>query len=291
MVTTPTPLAETIARVAARLERALTAERAFRLVDVEDDDLTALLACARRCEAIDRADGLVAEIRSHRKQFGWANTAVVFSERWAEVVDAAAERDALAKRVGELEDEERRNEEKLAKWAEEYATVTAEADRLRAENERLATLTAAQERVRELEAALSSTVRALHEHGHKQEASTFYRYLPPLGTSKQPDPITDPAQGAGTVKAELLRPSGYSDALDRFHTNRPEIYPRLALRLERRTNRHAAPDGLPWGWYEVFPLGITVGYWGPNKDDLAGVDLEAWNIEARAPITPPEGKP
>lgn len=52
------------------------------------------------------------------------------------------------------------------------------------------------------------------------------------------------------------------------------------LRLEKKTNRHYACDGYCWGWYEIFPLNIEVGFWGRNKNDLSGVNIEAWNKEA-----------
>lgn len=55
------------------------------------------------------------------------------------------------------------------------------------------------------------------------------------------------------------------------------------LQIVRKTNRHPETNGQPWGWYEIFPLGITVGYWGSNKDDLTGVDIEAWNLAAQKP--------
>lgn len=52
------------------------------------------------------------------------------------------------------------------------------------------------------------------------------------------------------------------------------------LRLERKTNRHPECSGQPWGWYEVFPLDQTVGYWGSDCDDLRDCDIKRWNDEA-----------
>ena len=49
------------------------------------------------------------------------------------------------------------------------------------------------------------------------------------------------------------------------------------LRVEKKTNRHPETNGGPWGWYEVFPLGETVGYWGTNRDDLKDWDIPEWN--------------
>jgi hypothetical protein len=56
---------------------------------------------------------------------------------------------------------------------------------------------------------------------------------------------------------------------------------RWSLRLERHTNRHPECSGHPWGWYEISPLGIEVGFWGSDKDDLKSVDIAAWNDEAK----------
>jgi len=52
------------------------------------------------------------------------------------------------------------------------------------------------------------------------------------------------------------------------------------MRLECKTNRHPETGGADWGWYEIFPLGITVGYWGSTKDDLKEVDRIEWNRKA-----------
>jgi hypothetical protein len=49
------------------------------------------------------------------------------------------------------------------------------------------------------------------------------------------------------------------------------------LRLETKTNRHPETGGHPWGWYEIFPMGKIVGYWGSTRDDLKGFDFDKWN--------------
>lgn len=54
------------------------------------------------------------------------------------------------------------------------------------------------------------------------------------------------------------------------------------IRIDRHTNRHPETGGGPWGWYEVWPFGITVGYWGTDRDDLKGVDRHEWNKRAEA---------
>jgi hypothetical protein len=53
------------------------------------------------------------------------------------------------------------------------------------------------------------------------------------------------------------------------------------LRVDRKTSRHVDTSGHCQGWYEVFPLGITVGWWGCDRDDLKGVDRDQWNQRAK----------
>lgn len=54
------------------------------------------------------------------------------------------------------------------------------------------------------------------------------------------------------------------------------------LRVESKTNRHTTTGGYSWGWYEVFPLGVTVGFWNneTKRDDLIDVDVPEWNAVA-----------
>jgi len=52
------------------------------------------------------------------------------------------------------------------------------------------------------------------------------------------------------------------------------------MHLTKKTNRHPETNGTSWGWYEIWPLGITVGYWGSSRDDLRNVDITAWNARA-----------
>jgi hypothetical protein len=77
----------------------------------------------------------------------------------------------------------------------------------------------------------------------------------------------------------LQPPAEYLPALMRLR-ERDEYAKHWPLRLERHTNRHRETDGGCWGWYEVHPLGIEVGYWGSHKDDLRDVDITAWNAQA-----------
>lgn len=78
--------------------------------------------------------------------------------------------------------------------------------------------------------------------------------------------------------SDLKQPSEYMPALERLRKcNR--YAKNWTMRLETKTNKHPSLDGRPWGWYEIFPLGIMVGHWGAG-DDLKGVDIKAWNMEA-----------
>lgn len=78
----------------------------------------------------------------------------------------------------------------------------------------------------------------------------------------------------------LKPPAEYMGALSRLRERNP--YARhWTLRLERKKNRHPETWGGAWGWYEVWPLGIEVGFWNDRgRDDLAGVDLNEWNTQA-----------
>lgn len=220
-MTAPTPLAETIAR-AAKAGPCMSKH----IVGVNVEDRDTLLACARRCEAIDSA--------SHDKPVPWMLATGGMAYYASDIVpyfDAASERDALAKRLQLLD-----RVDALAK------------------------------RVEELEDALSATVRALHEHGHKQEASTYYRYLPPLGTSNTPVPINDPTQG--TPMESSYRDRQAADQEERLaRAAKPSCVPADCQHYEQ------LPSGL-WAWVEA-PLwyiedkGNTVP-WIFNSNDLGG---------------------
>ena len=62
---------------------------------------------------------------------------------------------------------------------------------------------------------------------------------------------------------------------------------RWTLRLESHTNRHPECSGRSWGWYEIHPLGIEVGFWGSDKDDLKGVTLPLGMKKPNASVEPP----
>ena len=84
----------------------------------------------------------------------------------------------------------------------------------------------------------------------------------------------------------LQAPAEYLPALRRLRERNP--YARnWTMRLERVTNRHPETWGGAWGWYEVWPFGVTVGYWSERgRDDLEGVDVNEWNAEAARLSTP-----
>lgn len=67
----------------------------------------------------------------------------------------------------------------------------------------------------------------------------------------------------------LLSPQDYAPEIKKYLGHNPPI------KLERKTNRHPSCDGTPWGWYEIWPLRIEVGYWSASKDDMAEVDITA----------------
>ena len=80
---------------------------------------------------------------------------------------------------------------------------------------------------------------------------------------------------------KLQDPQEYMPALERLR-ERNKYAKSWKLRVVKHTNRHPETDGGCWGWYEVHPLGIEVGHWGTNQDDLRGMDLSEWNQRAEA---------
>ena len=54
-------------------------------------------------------------------------------------------------------------------------------------------------------------------------------------------------------------------------------HPGVPLRVVRKTNRHPESRGGSWGWYEVHPVGVTIGYWsdGDGTDDMRNIDAAA----------------
>lgn len=83
------------------------------------------------------------------------------------------------------------------------------------------------------------------------------------------------------MREALREPSEYLERLGRLRQSNPYAK-RWVMRLERHTNKHPECSGAPWGWYEIFPFSLEVGFWGSDKDDLKGVDIDAWNKKAKA---------
>jgi len=77
----------------------------------------------------------------------------------------------------------------------------------------------------------------------------------------------------------LKSPDDYIPTLEALRKRNRYALP-WVMRIMKKTNRHVATDGTSWGWYEIWPLGITVGYWGSSRDDLRNVDITAWNARA-----------
>lgn len=77
----------------------------------------------------------------------------------------------------------------------------------------------------------------------------------------------------------LKNPEEYLPHLQKLRASNPHAK-KWCLRIDRMTNRHPETDGGPWGWYEIWPIGIEVGFWGTNRDDLKGVDRHEWNRRA-----------
>ncbi len=77
---------------------------------------------------------------------------------------------------------------------------------------------------------------------------------------------------------QLQSPEYYIDRLHRIRKRAP-----LAeLKIESKKNKHPTLDGRSWGWYEISPLGIEIGFWERGGiDDLKGVDIEDWNNRAQ----------
>lgn len=77
----------------------------------------------------------------------------------------------------------------------------------------------------------------------------------------------------------LLSPDKYIKILNCVRIKcKPARFHKLKL-IKCKSNY---PDlyGKPWGWYEVFPLNKTVGYWSSMNDDLEHTDIDGWNKKA-----------
>jgi hypothetical protein len=80
---------------------------------------------------------------------------------------------------------------------------------------------------------------------------------------------------------KLKNPDEYLPQLEKLRKIDPYAK-NWKLSLMRHTNRHRETNGGIWGWYEVHPLSIEVGYFGTGHDDLKAVDINDWNKKAEA---------
>ena len=78
---------------------------------------------------------------------------------------------------------------------------------------------------------------------------------------------------------DLKEPTEYLPYLVKFRSQ-SKYNKNVKLGIEKKTNRHTDLQGYSWGWYEVFPNGVIVGYWSKDKDDMKGFDLVSWKIKA-----------
>lgn len=77
----------------------------------------------------------------------------------------------------------------------------------------------------------------------------------------------------------LKEPVEYLPYLNKYR-NQSKYNGDAKLHLEKKRNCHTDTSGYSWGWYEVFPNGVVVGYWSKDKDDMEGFDLASWKIKA-----------
>ena len=77
----------------------------------------------------------------------------------------------------------------------------------------------------------------------------------------------------------LKEPVEYLPYLNKYR-NQSKYNKDVKLHIEKKCNRHTDTSGYSWGWYEVLPNGVVVGYWSKDKDDMEGFDLASWKIKA-----------
>jgi len=259
-MTTPTPLAETIARVSQDQAKRLHNWESSGEPDhfIGDRDLTLLLRCARRCEAIEGITSeLIAKARRLARIDSWWRTDIEeFKRILPPLLDAAAERDALAKRVGELEldfanacDKGRRllasNDSFMA--SSEAANLVA--DKAEAESTRLRTELAelrlchdewkseAGERHEELRKALAERNAAQDRVGELERELGLLVGKESDAWARAEGPITDPTQG---TPWDFGGSPDLQDDIDRVES-RPACIPADCQHFEQ------LPSGL-WAW-------------------------------------------
>lgn len=105
-----------------------------------------------------------------------------------------------------------------------------------------------------------------HEHQHQAKADAAHPGERLVMRQDKPD-----------------QPEAYMERLRRLR-QRNKYARNWPLRIERKMNRHSTCGGYRWGWYEISPLGIEVGFWNneTGRDDMAkaNVDVEDWNRHA-----------
>ena len=77
----------------------------------------------------------------------------------------------------------------------------------------------------------------------------------------------------------LKEPMEYLPYLNKYR-NHSKYNKDVKLHIEKKCNRHTDTGGYYWGWYEVHPNRVVVGYWSKDKDDMEGFDLVSWKIKA-----------
>lgn len=82
-----------------------------------------------------------------------------------------------------------------------------------------------------------------------------------------------------TNDIELKSPSEYLPRLEKLRQKNPYAK-HWKLCIECRTNRHYDQYNRSCGWYEVWPIGVIVGYWSYEHNDLKQVNIALWNEEA-----------
>jgi hypothetical protein len=86
--------------------------------------------------------------------------------------------------------------------------------------------------------------------------------------------------GAPSEYLQALR--NHIKAHKQYHGGRCAYTDDWRLKVVSKTNRHTDTNGYSWGWFEIEPIGKTVGYWGEHRNDLKGFDINAWNKEAQS---------
>jgi len=82
------------------------------------------------------------------------------------------------------------------------------------------------------------------------------------------------------LKPSALKPLAYYQEHLEILRKKNKYAKNWKLEIVRKTNRHVDCSGHSWGWYEIFPLEITIGFWDNNFNALEGFDIAEWNRRA-----------